>query len=150
MTRPVLPWRLEAALPLLGVHAIRAKLDTGAWGTAMHATDVEVEGDRVRFLLHPWPERPGETTACEAALSDRRRVTSSNGQAELRPFIRTALSLGGLEPAEVEVSLTARPSMQFRLLVGRQALSAWDALVDPGGDDLAVRALGWPDERHQP
>jgi ribosomal protein S6--L-glutamate ligase len=70
---------------------------------------------------------------CEARVSDRRRVTSSNGQAAVRVFIRTGLSLGGLPPREVEISLAARHGMAFPLLVGREALAAWGVLVDPGG-----------------
>lgn len=134
MERPVLFWRQEAGgLPELGANRVKAKLDTGAGGKALHATDIVVDGERVRFTLHPRPEEPDLTVVCEAQLSDQRRVTSSNGHAELRPFIRTALTLGGLPPRTVEMSLTSRPLMRFRLLVGREALAAWDALVDPGG-----------------
>jgi hypothetical protein len=114
------------------VAGVGAKLDTGAGGTALHATEIVAVGERVRFTLHCGSEAPGATAVCEAVLTDERRVTSSNGRAESRPFIRTALSLGGLPPRRVEVSLTARPTMRFRLLVGREALAAWDALVDPG------------------
>lgn len=132
MERPVLGWREDADLPEFGAVGVRAKLDTGAGGTALHATDIVVDADRVRFTLHPRPEAPEETVVCEALLWDQRRVTSSNGQAELRPFIRTALSLAGLPTRSVELSLTARPLMRFRLLVGREALAGWNALVDPG------------------
>lgn len=105
-----------------------AKLDTGARGAALHASEIFVDGERVRFVLHPGggPPRP-----CDAPLADLRRVTSSNGAAELRPFIRTPLTLGGLPARTIEVSLTGRPGMRYPVLVGRAALSAWKALVDP-------------------
>jgi hypothetical protein len=133
MSRPILGWRQTAALPELEVAGLPAKLDTGARGTALHATGVEVEGDRVRFTLHT---ADGPPRACETQLAAQRRVTSSNGGAELRPFIRTALTLGALPPRTVELSLTARVGMAFPLLVGRLALSAWEILVDP---DEALR-----------
>ncbi len=125
-------------MPELGAAALAAKLDTGARGTALHATDIAVHGDRVRFTLHPWPGTPDCILGCEAALADRRRVTSSNGVGEARPFIRTALSLAGLPAREVEISLTARPLMRFRLLVGREALAGWSVLVDPGATSAGV------------
>jgi hypothetical protein len=96
----------------------------------VHATEIRIEGGRVRFVLHP----AAGPLSCEAPLSDIRRVTSSNGSAALRPFIRTSLSLGGLEAQEVEVSLSARPAMRFAVLVGRAALAGWSVLVDPTED----------------
>ncbi|MBW3558851.1 MAG: RimK/LysX family protein [Proteobacteria bacterium] len=125
-------------MPELGAAAVAAKLDTGARGTALHATEITVEGDRVRFTLHPLPETPAGVLRCEAALADRRGVTSSNGVSEARPFIRTALSLAGLPAREVEISLTARPLMRFRLLVGREALAGWNVLIDPGATSAGV------------
>jgi hypothetical protein len=128
--RPVLFWRQAADLPALGVFGVGAKLDTGSRGTVVHATDLVTEGGQVRFTLHA-AEGP---VRCAAPLADMRRVTSSNGAAELRPFIRTPLSLAGLAPLEVEVSLSAREGMRFPMLVGRAALAGWGALVDSGGD----------------
>ena len=128
---PALSWRQTAALPEFGLSGLPAKLDTGARGTALHATAIAVLGDRVTFSLD-LPDGPPRTRLrCEASLADLRRVTSSNGAAEERPFIRTRLALGGLEPRMVEVSLTGRRLMRFPLLVGRAALQAWGVLVDP-------------------
>ena len=130
----VLGWREWVGLPELAVAAVLAKLDTGAGGSALHATDIDVFGppgaEQVRFVLHPSPEQPELTIACAAPLWDRRRVTSSNGRAELRPFIRTPVQVCGRERV-VEVSLTGRAGMGHRMLLGRSALAALGVLVDP-------------------
>jgi hypothetical protein len=138
VTPPVLFWRQTAGLPELGLPVVAAKLDTGARGTVLHATDISVEDGRVRFTLHP---EPGAVLACNASLADMRRVTSSNGMKEARPFIRTALTLGGLPPREVEISLRARHGMGFPMLIGRAALSAWGVLVDPGQEGKGTPEL---------
>jgi ribosomal protein S6--L-glutamate ligase len=139
----VLGWREWVGLPDLGVSAVLAKLDTGAHGAAIHATDIEVFGPpdqlQVRFVLHPAPERPEETVPCVSPLWDRRRVTSSNGRSELRPFIRTPLQVADLG-CEVELSLTARPAMRHRMLLGRVALAALGVLVDPARGEPSTQA----------
>jgi hypothetical protein len=132
----VLSWRQSAALPEFGVFAIPAKLDTGALGTALHAAAITVQGDRVAFRLLAAGHLLEADLRCEADLADVRRVTSSNGAGEERPFIRTRLVIGSLPPQAVEVSLTSRPTMRFPLLVGRAALQACEALVDPRESQL--------------
>jgi hypothetical protein len=133
MSRPVLGWRQTATLPELGVAGLPAKLDTGARGTALHATGVEVEGDRVRFTLHTGG-RPAPGLRDPAGRPAPGDELQRRGGAPA--FHRTALTLGALPPRTVELSLTARVGMAFPLLVGRLALSAWEILVDP---DEALR-----------
>lgn len=133
-TRLVLGWREWAGLPELGVPAIRAKIDTGARTSALHATQIEPFGParvrRVRFLLHPNPRQSDVQALCEAELADQRVITSSNGLGVLRCIIRTSLTVRGVTHP-VELSLIDRAAMRHALLIGREALKAFSALVDP-------------------
>jgi ribosomal protein S6--L-glutamate ligase len=121
------------ALPDLGLPAIKAKVDTGARTSALHARAIEPFGSetelRVRFLVHPIPLNPRIEIACEATVLDRREVTSSNGERELRYVIATLIRIGGRD-WRIEVGLTDREAMTHRMLLGRQAIPS-DVLVDP-------------------
>lgn len=132
--RAVVGWREWVALPELGVERIKAKVDTGARSSALHAWDVtefERDGERwVRFAVHPI-QRDNETVVrCEARCTDRRRVRSSSGVATLRPVIGTELRLGERR-WRIELTLVRRDVMGFRMLLGRQAVRR-RFLVDPG------------------
>ncbi len=120
-------------LPLLGLPSLKAKVDTGARTSALHARLIEpFEADGrpfVRFSVQPVPRRPQIEIACEAPLIDRRNVTSSNGEAELRYVIATDLEIGDRRWL-IEITLTNRASMSYRMLIGRQAFLP-DMLVDP-------------------
>jgi ribosomal protein S6--L-glutamate ligase len=119
-------------LPALGLVAIKAKVDTGARTSALHAFAIAILGPDsapvVRFGVHPIPGRDDIEIFCSAPLVDRREVTSSNGERELRPVIRSTLVVG-LHSAEIEVTLTNRESMTYRMLLGRQAIPP-GALID--------------------
>ena len=132
--RPAVGWREWVALPDLGVDAIKAKVDTGARSSSLHAWDVEpVEGDGltiVRFCIHPIQDDDDHVVAAEAPLVEHREVRSSNGEVEMRPVIRTALVLRG-QRTEVELTLSRRDEMGFRMLLGRSALRR-RFVVDPG------------------
>lgn len=121
------------ALPELGLPAIRAKVDTGASTSALHAehiTPFQSEGETfVRFITRPIPGRQEPAITCIAKVVDKRRVTSSSGERELRHVILTQISIGGRQ-WPIEVTLTGREGMRFRMLLGRQALQA-DMLVQP-------------------
>jgi len=129
-TKPVVGWREWVALPDLGVAHVKAKIDTGARTSALHAWDVEFVDDTVRFVVHPYQD-DDETVVCsQSTLVDEREVRSSNGETELRPVIQTPIVIGDLT-ATVELTLTRRDDMGFRLLLGRQALRAAGYVVDP-------------------
>ncbi|MEM6376160.1 MAG: 30S ribosomal protein S6--L-glutamate ligase [Pseudomonadota bacterium] len=118
-------WEEWVALPDLGVPALRAKVDTGARTSALHAFDIETFGSsakpKVRFTVHPIPGRDDLVIPCSAPIIDRREVASSNGEKELRYVIESALTVGG-QSWPIEITLTDRSSMTSRMLLGRQAL----------------------------
>jgi ribosomal protein S6--L-glutamate ligase len=121
----VVGWREWVALPDLGLPAVEAKVDTGAKTSALHAfaMDVFEEGGRRRICFGVHPLRNDERTevfTC-ADVVDERIIVSSNGQEEHRVVIRTPLTLGGAT-WQVELTLTDRRSMRYRMLLGRQAL----------------------------
>ena len=119
-TRLPLGWREWVSLPELGIDRIKAKVDTGARTSALHAFSVEPfskDGeDWVRFCLHPLQHDVDTVVTCEAAIKDRRTVSDSGGHREERYVIETTLQLGE-QQRQVEVTLTDRESMIFRMLV---------------------------------
>ncbi len=118
-------WEEWISLPDLGVPALRAKVDTGARTSALHAFDIETFGPaskpKVRFTVHPIPGRDDLIIPCSAPILDRREVASSNGERELRYVIESTLSVNG-DSWPIELTLTNRSTMTSRMLLGRQAL----------------------------
>lgn len=131
--RQVLGWREWLALPDLGIPAIKAKIDTGARTSAIHAARVETVRRKgvelVRFHLHPVRSRPDIVVHGEAPILDRRIVSDSGGHREERVFVRTRLVAGGHE-WPIEINLTDRETMLFPMLLGRTAM-AGRVLVEP-------------------
>ena len=126
-------WREWVGLDGLGVDSIKAKMDTGARTSAIHAFGVESyrrNGElRVRFSIHPVQNDDTVKVACDEKVADIRTVSNPGGRRERRYIIRTDLSMGG-DVWPIELSLTDRDEMGFRLLIGRTAMQG-RLLVDP-------------------
>lgn len=116
-------------------------MDTGARSSSLHAFDVRVitapDGDRVRFNIHPRQRDGRNIVAAEAAILDRRTIRSSSGHASTRYVIETRLEIAG-ESWPIELTLTNRDEMGFRMLLGRQAIRR-RFVVDPGLSYLTGR-----------
>lgn len=140
----IIGWREWVSFPELGIPAVKAKVDSGARTSALHTFELETftEGDRrrVRFGIHPLQRRRDIELYCMADVVDERMVRDSGGHAEKRLVIRSMLSLGERR-WPIEITLTNREDMLFRLLLGRSALSAAGVLVDPGRSYLGGPSL---------
>ena len=139
---PIIGWREWIELPEFGVKSIKAKVDTGARTSSLHAYDVEVFGGkkkRVRFKIHPEQRDSDHEIVAEAPLVEWRNVRPSSGRQEQRPVVMTVIELLG-QRHEVELTLTRRDSMGFRMLLGREAVRR-RFVVDPGTSFLNGRRL---------
>ena len=133
-----LGWEEWLSLPDLGLPAIKAKIDTGARTSALHASVIEpfgpADAPQVRFLIQPDPSDPGLEITCSAPVVDRRDVTSSNGETELRYVIQTDVEIGGRR-WPIQLTLTNRESMTYRMLFGRGAIQP-DMIVNANASFL--------------
>ncbi len=137
----ILGWEEWVVLPELGLDAIKAKVDTGARTSALHAFYVEPFGPprarKLRFGVHPVPRRNDIAIECTARLIDLRDVRSSNGEIEARYVIETPIRIGDRQ-WRIEVTLANRDTMSYRMLLGRQAIPR-DGLVKPSASFLQPR-----------
>ncbi len=127
-------WQEWCALPKLHLPAIKAKIDTGAKTSALHAYDIRPfhrHGELfAHFKVHPLQRREDLEIECTAHVIDHRVIMNSGGYKELRYVIRTDILLGTLK-WEIDISLTNREPLAFRMLLGRDAL-AHHFLIEPG------------------
>jgi ribosomal protein S6--L-glutamate ligase len=130
----IVGWREWCSLNELHLPAIKAKMDTGATTSAIHALQIipmQKNGqDCVKFTVYPFKENKKIYRECTLPIVDRRHVVSSDGGKELRYVVKTELSLG-LHTVKIELTLTNRAPMRFPMLLGREALEQF-ALVDSG------------------
>jgi hypothetical protein len=134
-------WREWVALPEWNVDYLKAKIDTGARTSSLHAFGLEwfdVGGAPwVRFEVHPWQRSIEDSLVAEAPVIATRDVRSSSGEIDHRPVVRSQVTLAGLT-VTAEITLTRRDEMGFRMLVGREALRR-RFVVDPGISYLGGR-----------
>ncbi|MFN3714097.1 MAG: ATP-dependent zinc protease [Alcanivoracaceae bacterium] len=133
-------WREWASLPELGIQRIKVKADTGARTSALHAFELQTyldEGEEwVRFLIHPLQKNNDLVTECICRVVERRQVTDSGGRTEERIVIATDIRLGDRR-WPIEITLTDRENMKFRMLLGRTAMDG--LCVDPNASYLLGR-----------
>jgi hypothetical protein len=131
-SRLLIGWREWIALPELHLPAIKAKVDTGARTSALHAFEVEAFHERgvlkVRFRVHPMQRRSDIVISCVAPVIDYRTVSDSGGHHEKRFVIETTLSIGSLK-FPIEMTLANRETMSHRMLLGRSAMK--NLIIDP-------------------
>ena len=133
-----LGWEEWLSLSELGLPAIKAKVDTGAKTSALHASVIEPFGPasspQVRFLIQPDPNEPSLEVTCSAPVVDRREVISSNGDRELRYVIETQAEMGALR-WPIQLTLSNRETMTYRMLLGRAAIQP-NMIIDPNASVL--------------
>ncbi len=134
MLKNIIGWREFVALPQLKVDRVKVKIDTGARSSAIHAFNIQElsqNGKRIiRFQVHPLQRDSHTIITTEAELLEYRKIRNSGGMAQFRPVIQTNIELGK-QIWSIELSLTDRDVMGFRMLLGRQAVRE-RFLVDPG------------------
>jgi len=126
-------WREWVALPDLGIPGIKAKVDTGAKTSTLHAFDIvpfEKDGRPcVSFNVHPLQQKKSPAITCTAPLVGKRKITNSDGQSQMRYVVNTKVLIAG-KSWDIELTLNNRDSMKFRMLLGRDALKG-RLIVDP-------------------
>jgi len=128
-----LGWKEWVSLPELHLSPLEAKVDTGAKTSCLHAFSLEPfhkDGEQwIRFGMHPDRHSQEQEIFVEAKVSDRRVVSDSGGHKQLRWVIETPIVIAG-ETFPIEITLTGRDAMQYRMLLGRQAMRR-RFVVDP-------------------
>ncbi len=123
--KDLIGWREWVALPKLGIKHLKCKIDTGARSSALHAFYVETFEEngiqRVRFGIHPRQRDTDKVVECVTDVIDERVVTDSGGHQEKRIVIHTTVVMGP-HVFPVDMTLTNRDTMRFRMLLGRTGM----------------------------
>jgi hypothetical protein len=138
----IIGFREWVSLPFIGLAAIKGKVDTGAKTSSLHAFDIRLkkEGKKtfVHFKVHPIQKNGVLEVLCRAQLMDTRTITDSGGHKERRYVIKTTLIMGDVKK-RIELTLTDRSSMKYRMLIGREALDEF--YIDPSQSYLTGKSL---------
>ena len=128
-------------MPDLGVSEIKAKVDTGADNSSLHAFNIERftdDGvDMVRYEIHPRQRKSKPVVHCVSEVVKERKVKNPGGRSELRPVIRTRIIVAGVE-LDALINLTTRDEMTFRMLLGRRTVRK-KFVIDPGRSYIGKR-----------
>ncbi len=135
----VVGWQERVDLPLLGLKNLKAKIDTGARTSALHATDIMAfERDGAPWVhFHTRFDDDAPDTDVECPIHDQREITNTSGIPESRYVIRTKFRISN-RLWKIDLSLTERTEMTFRMIIGRTALRGHSILVDPGKRNLTT------------
>jgi hypothetical protein len=135
----VVGWQERVDLPHLGLSNLKAKIDTGARTSALHATDIETfERDGIPWVrFHTQFDDDTTDTSVACPIHDRRDIKNTSGVPETRIIIRTKFRIGD-RLWTINLSLTERTDMKFRMIVGRTALRKHHILVDPSKSNLTT------------
>jgi ribosomal protein S6--L-glutamate ligase len=129
----VIGWQEWFAFNDLGLPAIKAKIDTGAKTSSLHAFNIETfiqdDVEYVKFQIHPLQKNQKITRTCIAPIVDYRFVCDSGGKKEKRYVIESLLTIGQIS-LNIEITLANRDSMAFRMLLGREAIKKANMMVD--------------------
>lgn len=132
-------WCEWIAFPDLGIYEIKAKIDTGARSSVLHATNLRSFRNKgapwVRFEVQPLQGKSSTFAQCEAPVRDHREIRNANGEMELRVVVEVAVAIAEKQ-WPIEVTLANRGHKRFRALLGRTALSG-NALIDPSRSFVA-------------
>jgi len=135
-------WREWISLPGLNIDKIKAKIDTGARTSALHAFSLkpftENGKNKIRFEIHPLQHDTHQAIICIADVVDKRAVTDSGGHEEERYVIQTPITIAG-QTWPIEITLTERENMLFRMLLGRSALRK-RFIVNPARSFVTTKA----------
>ena len=138
----VIGWREWIGLPMLGIDRIKAKIDSGARTSTLHAFDVQTFSDKgsphVSFAVHPRQRHREPAVECVAEIRDQRMIRSSSGDQQQRYVIETEACMGEFRWS-IELTLANRDLMGFRMLLGREAIRR-RFLLDPNRSFLAGRS----------
>ncbi|MCO4780849.1 MAG: ATP-dependent zinc protease [Candidatus Cloacimonetes bacterium] len=137
----VIGWRESVSLPDFGIEKINVKVDSGAATSSLHAFDMTTyekgQDQYVKFFIHPEQRHKTKPIECHAKILEYRKIKSSNGQTERRPVILTRISLLD-EHWSIELTLTNRDEMTFRMLLGRQSIRK-RFLIDTGNSFYSTK-----------
>ena len=131
--KKIIGWKEWFSLDCIALPAIKGKIDTGAKTSALHAFNIETfyieDVEYVRFDIHPLQKNKRLVRSCISRVIDRRMVSDSSGKKEKRIVIKSDLKIGD-KKIRIELTLTNRDNMSFRMLLGREAIKQAKMIVD--------------------